>query len=118
MSRNRPRDVKRSRDVIELQSAVKRTLLEASKNFPEGKSNPLKREWCRVTTIMVMELLKRKSVPRKTMVKNARKQVKRKLETEHTERILRTDFPPLAPPEAPPADQESEHDPDDDLDRV
>jgi hypothetical protein len=63
VSRSRPRDIKRNRDIQELQSAVKRTLLEASKNFPEGKPNPLKREWCRVTTIMVMELLKRQNTP-------------------------------------------------------
>jgi len=78
-----------------LREALHRLLVEAAVQFPESGGDLDKWEWVRVTEMVVFEACKRKDLPPEKIIHLSKRTVRRILEREKAENILRQEFKPI-----------------------
>jgi hypothetical protein len=79
-----------------LNDAVKQALREAAENYPDNPE--LIEEWVKWTHMIVMELVKRKDTTFSTMLRNAKRVVRRRMERTRCDAILQMKFDPISGP--------------------
>jgi hypothetical protein len=98
MSRPPGKEAQVRKGLRKLNDAVKQALLEAAENFPDNQE--LVDEWVKWTHMIVMELVKRKDTTYSTMLRNAKRVVRRRMERTRCDAILAMEFDPISGPPA------------------
>lgn len=90
----RAKNNQRAATVRELEAILEELMVEVSSSFPQ---NPHHLEdlkpWAHMTAMYVSEVVKRRNSPRETIVKKARKAVKRRIEKELADSYLEMKLP-------------------------
>ena len=87
----KPKDKRRSATAKELEAIIEQLMVEVAASFPSGRyqQHPDSlRPWARMTAMYVSEVLKRKDSPRETIIKKARRAVRRRIEKELADSYL------------------------------
>ena len=98
MSREtKPKDKRKAASIKTLQALIEVLLREVADSHPGARfSNPAALEtWAHSTAIYVIELLKRKDAPPSTIIENAKRATKRRLERELADLYLQSDYSDL-----------------------
>ncbi len=87
----KPKDKRRSATAKELEAIIEQLMVEVAASFPSGRyqqhPDSLK-PWAHMTAMYVMEVLKRKDSPRETIIKKARRAVRRRIERDLADSYL------------------------------
>ena len=92
----KPKDKRRAATTQELEAIIEQLMLEVAGSFPTGRyaqhPDALK-PWARMTAMYVSEVLKRKDSPRDTIIRKARRAVRRRIERDLADSYLRMVLP-------------------------
>ncbi len=87
----KPKDKRRSATAKELEQIIEQLMVEVAASFPSGRyaqhPDSLK-PWAHMTAMFVSEVLKRKDSPRDTIIKKARRAVRRRIERDLADSYL------------------------------
>ena len=106
----KPRDKRKASSIKTLEAIIEILILEVAHNHPsswrvDGDGHTATAEalktWAHMTAMYVTECIKRKDSPPSTIIRNAKKAVKRRLERELADSYLQTDIPPFIDPAVP-----------------
>ena len=95
MSREtKPKDKRKATSIAALQALIEILMQEVAYSHPGARfANPAATEtWGHSTAIYVIELLKRKDSPPSTIIENAKRATKRRLERELADLYLQSDY--------------------------
>ena len=87
----KPKDKRRSATAKELEAIIEQLMIEVAASFPSGRyqQHPDSlRPWAHMTAMYVMEVLKRKDSPRETIIRKARRAVRRRIERDLADSYL------------------------------
>ncbi len=92
----KPKDKRRATSIKHLEGIIEELMLEVAGSFPKGRyaEHPDSiRPWAQMTAMYVMEVLKRKDSPRDTIIKKARRAIRRRIEKDLADSYLRMELP-------------------------